>query len=139
MERWQILPMLPIQIIPVLIYPIYTHTPCKANFHTYNQQLRNKKKIRDFTLSFQPSNMMGASRLAHLGVSGPFSGIGPVSSHGKLKQDFFLTVVFSFENLTCCVCTNGSFRKYFSTEKLTNDKYAEFLCSLFKRIRNKKK
>jgi len=28
--------------------------------------------------------MLGTSRLAHLGVSGPFSSLGPVSSHGKL-------------------------------------------------------
>ncbi len=27
--------------------------------------------------------MLGTSRLAHLGVSGPFSSLGPVSSHGK--------------------------------------------------------
>jgi hypothetical protein len=28
--------------------------------------------------------MLGTSRLAHLGVSGPFTSLGPVSSHGKL-------------------------------------------------------
>jgi len=28
-----------------------------------------------------PNSMMGPSRMAHLGVSGPFSGLGPVSSH----------------------------------------------------------
>jgi hypothetical protein len=28
--------------------------------------------------------MLGTSRLAHLGVGGPFSSLGPVSSHGKL-------------------------------------------------------
>ncbi len=27
--------------------------------------------------------MLGTSRLAHLGVSGPFSSLGPVSSHGE--------------------------------------------------------
>lgn len=29
--------------------------------------------------------MMGQSRLAHLGVTGPYSSLGPVSSHGTLK------------------------------------------------------
>ncbi|CAF4985882.1 unnamed protein product, partial [Rotaria socialis] len=28
-----------------------------------------------------PNNLLGTSRLAHLGVSGPFSSLGPVSSH----------------------------------------------------------
>jgi hypothetical protein len=28
--------------------------------------------------------MLGTSRLAHLGVGGPFSSLGPVSSHGEL-------------------------------------------------------
>ena len=30
--------------------------------------------------------MLGTSRLAHLGVGGPFSGLGPVSSHGKFIE-----------------------------------------------------
>ncbi len=29
--------------------------------------------------------MLGTSRLAHLGVSGPFSSLGPVSSHGMYR------------------------------------------------------
>jgi hypothetical protein len=38
--------------------------------------------------------MLGTSRLTHLGVSGPFSSLGPVSSHGKLIWVILL-----------CVCT----------------------------------
>lgn len=30
--------------------------------------------------------MLGTSRLAHLGVTGPFSSLGPVSSHGEYRS-----------------------------------------------------
>jgi hypothetical protein len=45
--------------------------------------------------------MMGTSRLAHLGVSGPFSSLGPVSNHGK--------VLYNNKNVYCvyaltCFC-----------------------------------
>jgi hypothetical protein len=34
---------------------------------------------------------MGTSRLAHLGVSGPFSSLGPVYSHGTyIDHRFFI-------------------------------------------------
>ncbi len=33
---------------------------------------------------FQGNNMLGTSRLPHLGGGGPFSSLGPVSSHGNL-------------------------------------------------------
>mgnify|MGYP006892778092 FL=1 len=39
--------------------------------------------------------MLAGSRLAHLGVTGPFSSLGPVSSHGKNKKfDLFSTLDF---------------------------------------------
>ena len=54
--------------------------------------------------------MMGAtSRLAHLGVSGPFSGLGPVSSHGTCSSS--------------CRLVRVPMVLIFSTQELANDKY----------------
>ncbi len=63
--------------------------------------------------------MLGTSRLAHLGVSGPFSSLGPSSNHGKLIE---LTFFF----LVCMHCLASA---SFSTQKLTNDKYDCVYCS----------
>ncbi|CAF5080651.1 unnamed protein product, partial [Rotaria magnacalcarata] len=39
--------------------------------------------LQKYVASFakKTNNMMGASRLPHLGINGPFSSLGPVSSH----------------------------------------------------------
>ncbi len=61
---------------------------------------------------------MGTSRLAHLGVSGPFSSLGPVSSHGKSIE----LIVYFINKIFVCECT-VLLRAFFSTQKFTNDKY----------------
>jgi hypothetical protein len=62
--------------------------------------------------------MMGTSRLAHLGVSGPFSSLGPVSSHGKSIE----LIVYFINKIFVCECT-ALLCAFFSTQKFTNDKY----------------
>jgi hypothetical protein len=59
--------------------------------------------------------MLGTSRLAHLGVSGPFSSLGPVSSHGKYRYSIYSNNAF-LVNVYCLACAS------FSPQKLTNDK-----------------
>jgi hypothetical protein len=61
------------------------------------------------------NNMLGTSRLAHLGVSGPFSSLGPVSSHGKYRYSIYSNNAF-LVNVYCLACAS------FSPQKLTNDK-----------------
>ncbi len=60
--------------------------------------------------------MLGTSRLAHLGVSGPFSSLGPVSSHGKYHYSINFEIMLFHVNVYCLACAS------FSPQKLTNDK-----------------
>ncbi|CAF4433524.1 unnamed protein product [Rotaria sp. Silwood2] len=52
--------------------------PNNSNSNAYLTDLHSHSAQNKYS---HPNTMLGTSRLTHLGVSGPFSSLGPVSSH----------------------------------------------------------